>query len=270
MQKKSLRRAANYYLQNNRTGSLRNKKQRCHVIHKFIDDLFYLGDVPSTWDALPPARFHELLALWKKRKIKPATIMNHMVIIRDFLMSMGCDTNMLTNQNLGLTKKVKNRKQLHINPSILEHVQSPIARVLFGLQMQFGLTLSEAMRIVPSIHVQEHQLWLTRETTFNSEDRFVPIQTSEQKKVLKELSKVTEAHKNLIESHGYDAVRFTWREALRNLNLPAQKTYRHVYAHLRRKALITTLTHYKTILAIMDEMGIKSRTTLWGYLRGQS
>lgn len=192
MQTKSLRQAATHYLQNNRTGSLPDKKQRRYVIHKLIDDLFYLGDVPATWDTLPPERIHKLVALWKKRKIKLATIMNHMVIIREFLRSMDCDTYMLTNQNLGLTKKPKNKKQLKVN-----------------------------------------------------------------------------AHKNLIESHGYDAVRFMWREALRALNLPEQKTYRYVYAHLRQKALFTTLTHYKTTLTIMDEMGIKSRTTLWGYLHGE-
>ncbi len=196
--------------------------------------------------------------------------MNHMVIVRNFLMSMGYDTSTLTNQKLGLSKNVKGQKQLKINPSILEQVHYPIARVLLSFQMHFGLTLSEAMRIVPSIHIQGHQLWPTREITFNSEDRFVPIQTSEQKKVLKELTEITEAHKNLIKNHGYDTIRFMWREALCTLNLPAQKSYRHVYANLRLKALISTLTHYKATLTIMDEMGIKSRTTLWGYLRGQS
>ncbi len=267
MQKKSLRQAANYYLQNNRTGSLRDKKQRRYVIHKFIDDLFYLGDAPATWDTLPPKHIYKLVKLWKKRKIKPATIMNHMVIIRHFLMSIDCDISMLTNQNLGLTKKVRGQEQLRLNPEILEQVQSPIARVLLGCQIHFGLTLSEAMRMVPAIHMQEHQLWLTREMTFNHEDRCVPFQTTEQTKIIEELNQITANHQNLIESHGYDAVLFAWRETLRDLKLPYRKAYRYMYAHLRQKQLITTLSHYKTTLTIMDEMGLKSRTTLWGYLR---
>ncbi len=78
---------------------------------------------------------------------------------------------------------------------------------------------------------------------------------------------LTKAHKNLIESHGYDAVLFAWREAIRALKLPPRKAYRYVYAQQRQKQLITTLSHYKTTLATMDEMGLKSRTTLWGYLR---
>jgi hypothetical protein len=267
MQKKSLRQTANQYIQNNRSGSMRDKKQRRYVIEKLIDDLFYLKPNPSTWEALPPEQFHKLTALWQKKKIKPSTIMNHMAIIREFLTSIGYDTSMLSNQNLGLTKQRNPKKHPSMNQINLEQAEFPIAHVLLGLQMYFGLTLSEAMRIVPAIHVQEQQLWLTREMTFNNEDRFVPFHTTEQKKVLSVLAELTKPHQNLIENHGYDAVRFAWREALRALNLPARKAYRYVYAQARQKALITRLNHYKTTLTIMDEMGLKSRTTLWGYLR---
>ncbi|MDX2345883.1 MAG: phage integrase N-terminal domain-containing protein, partial [Legionella sp.] len=99
MRKKSLRQTANHYIQNNRSGCLRDKKQRRYIIYKLIDDLFYLGNTPSTWDALPHEHFHKLIALWQKKKIKSSTIMNHMVIIRTFLMSLGYDTSMLGNQN---------------------------------------------------------------------------------------------------------------------------------------------------------------------------
>ncbi len=193
--------------------------------------------------------------------------MNYMTIIRKFMMTLGYETSALGNQNLGLKKKLKDKKRPSVNPAIWKQTESPIARVLLGLQIHFGLTLSEAMRIVPSIHVQEHQLWLTREITFNNEDRCVPFQNSEQTKILNALIGLTKTHKNLIESHGYDAVLFSWRDALRALKLPPRKSYRYVYAHLRQKQLITTLSHYKTMLSIMDEMGLKSRTTLWGYLR---
>jgi hypothetical protein len=268
MQKKSLRQTATRYIQSNRSGSLRDKKQRRYVMNKLIDDLFYLGHTPSTWSALPPEQFHKLIALWQKRKIQTSTIMNHMTIIRTFLISLGYDTSMLSNQNLGLAKQRNIKKHPNMNQISLEQIESPIARVLLGLQCHFGLTLSETMRIVPSIHAQEQQLWLTREMTFNNEDRFVPFQTEAQEKILTVFVDITKPHQNLIESHGYDAVRFAWRDALRVLKLPPRKSYRYLYAQRRQKQLLTTLSHYKTTLTIMDEMGLKSRTTLWGYLRG--
>lgn len=267
MQKKSLRQTANHYIQNNRSGCLRDKKQRHYVIHKMIDDLFILGHAPQTWEALTNEDFHKLVRYWQKRKIKPATMMKHMTIIRKFLMSLEYEVSGLENKHLGIIKKISQQKKLKVSQEILQKADNPIARVLLGLQIHFGLTLSEAMRMVSAIHVQEQQLWLTREMTFNNEDRFVPFHTTEQKEVLDALAKITKSHQNLIKSHDYEAVRFAWRDALRALNLPPRKAYRYVYAQARQKVLITTLNHYKTTLTIMDEMGLKSRTTLWGYLR---
>jgi len=267
MQKKSLRQTANHYIQNNRSGCLRDKKQRHYVIHKVIDDLFMLGNVPQAWEALKSEDFHKLVRHWQKRKIRPATMMKHMTIIRKFLMSLGYEVSALENKHLGIIKKTPQQKKIEVSQETLQKADNPIAQVLLGLQIHFGLSLSEAMRMVPSIHIQEHQLWLTREITFNNEDRCVPFQSTEQQKILNELAELTKTHKNLIESQGYDAVLFAWREALRALKLPPRKAYRYVYAHLRQKQLIMTLSHYKTTLTIMDEMGLKSRTTLWGYLR---
>jgi hypothetical protein len=267
MQNKSLRQTANHYIQNNRSGCLRDKKQRHYVIHKVIDDLFIIGHAPQTWEVLTNENFHKLVHYWQRRKIRPATMMKHMTIIRKFLMSLGYEVSALENKRLGIIKKISPQRKIKITQEIVQKTNSTIARVLLGLQIHFGLTLSEAMRMVPSIHIQEHQLWLTREMTFNNEDRCVPFQSIKQKNILNELAELTKNHKNLIESHGYDAVLFAWREALRALKLPPRKAYRYVYAQQRQKALITTLNHYKTTLTIMDEMGLKSRSTLWGYLR---
>jgi hypothetical protein len=262
MIKKSLRQAANHYIQNNHSGCLQDKKQRRYVIYKVIEDLFYIGNVPETWEDLSPEHFYKLMTLWKKRKSKSSTIMNHMSIIRKFLITLGCETNTITNQALGLKKQLKHRKQSNIDPSIWRKAQNPIARVLLGLQIHFGLTRSEAMRINPSIHVRAEKLWLTREITFNSRDRVIPILTKEQHLLLNQLK----GEKNLIELYGYDAVRLAWQQELCQLKLPVQKSYRYFYAQQRYEQLKNNLTHYKLQLLIMDEMAIKSRTTLWGYL----
>jgi hypothetical protein len=183
-------------------------------------------------------------------------------------MSLGHEVTSLENKQLGITKKIPPPRKINITPEIVHKKNNAIARVLLGLQIHFGLTLSEAMRMVPSIHIQEHQLWLTREITFNHEDRCVPFQTTEQTKILDELNQLTASNQSLIETHGYDAVLFAWRDALRALKLLPRKAYRYAYAQFRQKQLLTTLSQYKTTLTIMDEMGLKSRTTLWGYLRG--
>ncbi len=52
MRKYSLRQTANRYLKTDNRGSFKNKKHRTFVIHKMIDDLFIIGNVPSSWNAI--------------------------------------------------------------------------------------------------------------------------------------------------------------------------------------------------------------------------
>ena len=114
MRKKSLRQTANHYIQNNRSGCLRDKKQRHYVIHKVIDDLFILGHVSQTWEALTNEDFHKLVRYWQRRKIKPATMMKHMTIIRKFLISLGYEVSALENKRLGIIKKISQQKKIWV------------------------------------------------------------------------------------------------------------------------------------------------------------
>lgn len=262
MRKNTLRKTAHQYLKMNRTGSIKEKKQREHVIHKLINDLFIIKNVPLDWQALTQHHFQQLKKLWHKQKLQPTTIMKHMTIIRCFLATQGYDTTYISNQRLGLKPRKKTIKKIHVDSSILQSAMSPIGRSLLGLQIHFGLTRSEAMRLNPSIHVREDKVRPTREITSNSEDRAIPIITAEQQLIIDELQE----DKNLIELYGYDTVRVAWKNELRHLRLPTQKSYRYLYAQHRFKQLESQLTHYKLQLLIMDEMAIKSRTTLWGYL----
>ncbi|OJW16542.1 MAG: hypothetical protein BGO44_00450 [Legionella sp. 39-23] len=52
---------------------------------------------------------------------------------------------------------------------------------------QFGLTFSEAIHIKTGIHIKKHKLSLTREITFNSIDRMIPIRNEIKKNILSDV-----------------------------------------------------------------------------------
>lgn len=269
MRKNSLRQTANRYFQMDNRGSPRDKKQRHYVIHKVIDDLFTLGEVPTNWRSLSTTQVQQLIQFWHKKKINPATMLKHMTVIRCFLTSVGHDGIPLNNKSLGISRKTNNASQKNkkrITSDIWQQGSNPISRVLLGLQIHFGLTLSEAMRIVPDIHIQEHTLWLTREITFNSVDRFIPIRTATQTQILDELKQLTDGTSNLLARHKYNLVRIHYRDAMESLELSPLKSYRYLYAQLLYQQLVSGLNSYQLALLIMEEMGLKSRTTLWSYL----
>lgn len=266
MRTNQLRHYANRYLNEDNRGSYRDKMYRLFVIHKVVNDLFAIGKVPPKWHALTSVHITELITFWRKRKIKPATIMKYMTVIRWFLKTIEHNLSEIDNQKLGLFRTSKSKRKTTVSLEILQNISNPIARVLLNLQINFGLTLSEAMRVVPEIHIQEEALWLTREMTSNSQDRFIPLRTEQQKILLQELIALTGQHQNLMNAQGYEAIRHAYRKALAEINLSYRQSYRYLYAQTVYQQLSPLLRNYELTLLLMREMGLQSRVTLWGYL----
>jgi len=266
MRKQSLRQAANRYLKTDNRGHIKDKKRRAFVILKMIDDLFAVGDVPLSWQHLKSSHVHELVQHWKKQKLKPATIIWYMVFIRQFLMDMDCHLTDIDNQSLKLTLLSKRKKKTHITPNAWQTIEEPCPRFILALQTHFGLTFGEAIRFIPDIHSKEESLWITREIAFNSEDRTIPFRNDIQQGIMTELMKHTDGDRCLLKLHGEETIRVQWRKCLSLKKLPSNKSYRHLYAQILCKELSPTLGNYQTNWLIRDEMGIKSRNTLWLYL----
>ncbi|MDI1353245.1 MAG: phage integrase N-terminal domain-containing protein [bacterium] len=266
MRKQSLRQTANRYLQTDNRGSFKDKQHRAFVIHKLIDDLFIIGEVPPSWNGLKPQSIHKLIEHWQKHKMKPATMMDHMTTIREFLTSLHCELAGIDNKSLGLTRQYKRHQKKKIPVNISQQMAKPVPYLIMALQTQFGLTFSEAIYLIPDIHIREHKLWITREIAFNSTDRTIPIRFETQILLISELIHYTQGHQYLAQTHKYEDILSLWRMALMSDGLPVNKTYRYLYAQLIKKELSPILGNYHTNWLILDEMGIKSRNTLWSYL----
>ncbi|MBA2649178.1 MAG: integrase [Legionella sp.] len=266
MRKQSLRQTANRYLKMDNRGSFKDKKQSAFIIHKLIDDLFLIGDVPHAWHFLKKYHIEKLIEFWQKNKVKPATIMDYMTTIRRFLQSIDCPLPNIDNKSLGISRQRNPKKLQKIQPDIWTKITQPIAKMIMGMQTQFGLTFSEAIHLIPGVHTRDEMLWITRDIAFNSADRTVPLRNKNQSVVISELTYYTQGSQCLLQIHDYADILTQWRIALSTMNLPTNKTYRYLYARLLKKELLPVLGNYQTDWIIRDEMGIKSRNTLWTYL----
>ncbi|HHT9843840.1 TPA: hypothetical protein ACT9I4_001956 [Legionella pneumophila] len=270
MRKQSLRQTANRFLNTDNRGCFKERKRRSYVIHKMIDDLFIVGDVPPKWLAIKPVHIQKLVGHWQKGKLKTATIIRHLCIIRKFLYEMDCPTaNEISNNRLGLKRSNKHKKKPKIYPGFWQNIGTPSARLLTGLQIKFGLTLSEAMRLNPDFHIQEHSLWITREIATNSRDRFIPIRNEVQVALLRDFSSLVGDYGNLINAIGYQTLLCSYRQELIKLKLPSIKNFRYLYARNLKQQLQSVISNYELTWLIMEEMGLSSRTTVWNYLNEQ-
>lgn len=136
-----------------------------------------------------------------------------------------------------------------------------------GLQTEFGLTFKEAILVKPHIQVGEDSLWITRDIAFNSSDRTIPVRTEGQKAVLNLFNWLTQQDGNLLQLKSYEEIRIIWRSALAKHRLSSTKSWRYLYAKQMYPCLLPKYENYKSCLLIRDEMGIKSRNTLWLYLK---
>lgn len=266
MRKYSLRQTANQYLKLSNQGSYEIKKQRAYVIRKIIDDLYTIGDVPSSWKSIQSHHIHQLVAHWKSSKMRSSTIMNHMTIVRHYLTSIDCLIPNIDNKSLQLSKTTKKRKRkLKIQNNCWHSWDNPIPRLTMALQTEFGLTFQEAIYIKPEINIQSDSVWITRNIAFNSLDRTIPIRFETQKNILDEIKKMTNG-KSIAEFNNYEDTKLSWRKALKKHVLPVNKAYRYLYAKQMVQYLLPILGKYETYWVIQSEMGIKSRYSLWRYL----
>lgn len=267
MRKSLLRQQADRYLKEDHRGSHRDKTYRRFVIHNTINTFFVVGDVPPKWYALQQSHMKKLIAYWKDKGISHATIMKYMTVLRQFLTAIGHYPIEIDNKSLGLYREQSSKKSIAIPHEITSKITNTIAKLLMHLQIDFGLTLSESMRLIPDIHIQQNTLWITREMAFNSHDRSIPIRHENQARILQALITMIGTEENMISSLGYDAVRHAYRKSLLSVKLSPKKSYRYLYAKTMHATLSSTLPNHALTSLIMREMGLQSRVTLWGYLR---
>lgn len=267
MRKNELRRLANNQLMNDNRGSHRDKQYRQFVIHKVMDDLFKLQCVPAKWYGLNREHICTLVALWKKQKIQATTMMKYMTVIRYFIKSIDHTIDGIDNRTLDIIRVKPKAKPKTKLKDTLERIADPIARTIFQIQSEFGLTCSEATRLIPALHIREHSLWLTRDMTFNHQDRVIPIRHEKQIQIISALSSQTANHHSLISAYGYHAVLHRYRLSLQEAGLSASTSYRYLYAKHKYPLLLQGFSSCESYEIIMREMGLKSRTTLWEYLK---
>ena len=266
MRKNELRQQVDNYFKHHHIGSYRTRKHRHYVLYKTIRDLFHIGCVPSKWHALTSAHIQMLILHWKKEKRQLSTIINYMTVIRFFLQNITHPIDAIDNQTLGLIKRNTTGRTTNIPMNIVHQFTNPIAKILFQFQIHFGLTLSECMRLIPDIHVQEDSICIIRTIATNSQDRVIPIRNDEQVETIQSFLALCKPEQSLISTYGYQHLRYAYNTELQSLQLLPAITYRFLYARSLNAELSKTLSNYLTCQTIMREMGLQSRMTLWGYL----
>ena len=124
------------------------------------------------------------------------------------------------------------------------------------MQIKFGLTLNEALHVIPGIHFDDDSLWVTREISVNHQDRILPILTDQQHDILAKLRGLTGHNNSLIMQFGERNSRLAYQFALSSLNLSTRIGYRYLYAKARFDVLCRLHDNSESKKIIVKEMSI--------------
>lgn len=262
--KNSLMSTVSQYLDYDNQGAYPQRQRRRFVLHKIIDDFYVLHLVPASWFALKPNHIEQLVLFWQKNGLQNATIMNYLTHFRFFLKKINHKLEGISNADFHLTKSRHGLKPAIDRDEILSRLNDPIAWSLFALQSYFGLTLSEAMHLVPTIHLDGIELWITREISTNSKDRILLIKNAKQQELITVFKQLLASGKSLISQYGESHVRLAYRYSLKDIGLATQIQYRYLYAKGRLIEL-QELPKPLKIEAIKKEMSINALSTIWSY-----
>lgn len=250
---------ANAFFKMNKTGSHQKRVYRKKVVFKFIDTLSATRKVPLNWRCLNKSHFLEVIIYWRKNKLADDSIRRYIGEIRCFLQVINYDVKDIENNSLNI-KRADDIKKIEYHDDYLQKITDTTVLLLLSLQTEFGLTLSEAFRFSPSLHVRETFILLPRDMTNNSEDRVINIINKNQKEVIELGISIIDENINLIQQNGYHSLRERYRQQMIKAKLTPSVNYRHVYAKKRLKALIPNGHKSKALEIILNEMGVSTRT----------
>lgn len=266
MQNSSLRKQAYQLMKNNKEGTYKERKRRTFILDKTLHGLYACKNTPATWQDVETQHIHTLVKRWKQQRIKPTTIMRYMVIIRKIISDLDCHVRYIDNKCLQLSRPKPRKKRIKMDADFWQYLTYPPVRIIMALQMQFGLTFNEAIKIRYSVNIQDNQLTISGDIAFNSMERIIPACTKQQQAILNELNHLIGADINFIKKYGHSHLRTSWSSEFKKYNLPSNKSWRYWYAKRRVEMLLPEVGYAQACQTIQNEMGIKSRNTLWSYL----
>lgn len=189
----------------NRTLRLRSKGtpqsriERRRIMRAIIKDLLDLKIAPPSFKKITAEHIHHCVTHWQQKKNSDSTIKNKLSVLRALNQLGQFEMNIPANAELALSGQSKSSQKNKpptqpdlIDTNHLDHIAKqlhhPITKLLFSLQLHFGLTLTEAIQICPKFAIDGATLTIHRRIAFNRKERFIAIFSEEQKLILERLN----------------------------------------------------------------------------------
>ena len=253
-------------LKNYRIGSFVSREDRIRVMKLILEDLARLKMQPENLYQISGGHIHALVDYWRSTDVDVNTILNRLSILRrvNDLLSLGLFIP--TNQMLKLKRVKKTAVSELSTDDLSQRVYHPLVVNVVEMQMLFGVTKLEAIRLFYPTPNSENMVVVDRTIAANHEDRFIPVLTEQQKQCLAKRTQLTNGKLQLNALLPEAKICQLYHNELNFLGLDHNAPLRQHYARQRWNGLLT-LDQLEGIKKIAKEMGIASLTKVRGMLQ---
>jgi len=249
-----------------RQGKYSKRVERKKIMRAIVNDLMKVKRTPRSFHTFSDEQLTGLIKRWKARGNNLSTISNKLGVLRGYLKLINIDYSMPNNKTLGLTKRVTRMRPLPV-VDIREQVFHPITGNLLDLQILFGLTKTESMKLRVSLFRRESELHIHRSIAYNSKDRIIPIITDQQHAAIKERVVLDSTHDSLKKPPNYRELNVLYQYELRFFKIDPLVSFRQFYIKSRFDDLLEDHSDKAALIELRAETGIQSLTRLRRLLR---
>lgn len=182
-------------MKRNRDGSFSTQSNRKRIILKMAKDLNILGYKFSDPKSLKPKHIFALIEQWKNEGIATSTIKNRMAHLRWWAEKINkAPIVMRDNSSYGIDKRVyitNVSKGKLLDSEKLELITCEYVKLSLIMQREFGLRREESIKFNHSVAVKNDKIILKGTWCKGGKQRTIPIETKNQREILKKVSELT-------------------------------------------------------------------------------
>ncbi len=254
--------------QRQKNGSPATKLEQQRVMNTIIEDLDRLRRLPRDFRLITPNDIEHLVNCWKKRSLSTATITNKLGVLRRLNQLADLNLNIPSNKELNSIKTSTTPLNMAIPKDYEKNIFHPLTKSVIALQLHFGLTKLEAIRLNSTCACVNNILLIERTIAHNKKDRTIPITTKIQIETINERNRLIQTSPllKLQTSDSVTQINRLYMAECCHADISPKTPFRKHYAQTRLKLLEETQDKQSALLTLCLEMGFCAPRKMLGLL----
>lgn len=243
-------------------GTNNHRETMRKMLTNIVKDMLDLKIMPPGFHHMTSTHVTQLTDLWKTKGNSQATMINKLGALRTFNTHGKFNITIPTNAELDIQKQKQYRLK-YLSEDIVHQVESKITAIILKMQLSFGLTKYEVIRLPVANCVVDADLYIPTNIAYNRKKRVITMYKPEQRETINELRSIIGGLATLGEMATERHIAQLYNAELALLKIDYNANFRAIYGYKRLASLMKKgITKDDAYKLLMEEMGYSEKKIL--------